>query len=304
MKSLPIYVEIRIQGELDEIWRLTQTPDQHQRWDLRFTEIQYLPRPDISAPQQFLYATRIGFGLRIAGAGESMGESHGATGRVSALKFWSDDPKSLIRSGTGYWKYVPGGESQRFLTRYDYQTRFGFAGQVVDHFLFRPLIGWATAWSFDRLRLWIERGIDPAISMERALIHANARVVLAAIWIYQGIVPKLLFQNSGELDILRSSGLFSGHEPQILTAVGVVEVAFGLLHLLLWKRDGVFIAGIVVLLALAVGAAVSSPAVFAQPFNPATLTIAMIALSLAGLLTQRNLPSAGRCLRREPIGGE
>ena len=25
-------------------------------------------------------------------------------------------------------------------------------------------MGWATAWSFDRLRLWLEEGIDPATS--------------------------------------------------------------------------------------------------------------------------------------------
>jgi hypothetical protein len=27
---------------MDEVWRLTQTPDLHQRWDLRFTSIAYL----------------------------------------------------------------------------------------------------------------------------------------------------------------------------------------------------------------------------------------------------------------------
>lgn len=35
--------------------------------------------------------------------------------------------------------------------------------------MFHPLIGWATAWSFDRLRLWIERGIPPEVSRDRAL---------------------------------------------------------------------------------------------------------------------------------------
>ena len=103
-----IYVESLIRGPLEELWRLTQEPGLHQRWDLRFTSIEYLPRPDASRPQQFLYSTRIGFGLRIRGRGESVGGSSGADGeRTSALRFWSDDGKSLIRKGSGYWQYVP-----------------------------------------------------------------------------------------------------------------------------------------------------------------------------------------------------
>jgi len=34
-----IYVEILICADADEIWRRTQIPDLHERWDLRFTAI-------------------------------------------------------------------------------------------------------------------------------------------------------------------------------------------------------------------------------------------------------------------------
>ncbi len=106
------------------------------------------------------------------GTGESVGEREGETGaRTSALRFWSDDPRSLIRSGSGYWRYVPTGDGIRFLTRYDYEPRFGAAGRVFDRLAFRPLLGWATAWSFDRLRLWLEEGIEP----ERSRRLARAR---------------------------------------------------------------------------------------------------------------------------------
>lgn len=35
----PICVEIAIQAPLEELWRLTRSPDLHKRWDLRFTRI-------------------------------------------------------------------------------------------------------------------------------------------------------------------------------------------------------------------------------------------------------------------------
>lgn len=161
---MSIYVEIVIRGSLDELWHRTQTPDQHQRWDLRFSQITYLPRPDEQHPQHFRYTTRIGFGLEIAGYGETVGSRSTEDGYTSALKFWSDDPRSLICRGSGYWKYIPTPEGIRFITWYDYATRFGAPGRRFDQLIFRPLMGWATAWSFDRLRLWIERGIEPELS--------------------------------------------------------------------------------------------------------------------------------------------
>ncbi len=74
MRDQPgIYVEVRVDGPLDELWQRTQDPAQHQRWDLRFTDIRYLPRLDEAAPQRFSYSTRIGFGLKIEGEGETVG---------------------------------------------------------------------------------------------------------------------------------------------------------------------------------------------------------------------------------------
>src|SRR5919197_5241792 len=138
MSRRPIYVEALIRAPLEEVWAKTQTPADHVRWDARFTSIEPL------AGGRFRYATRIGFGLEIEGLGESAAERRTADGAAtSALRFWSDDPRSLIRSGSGYWRYVPTGEGVRFLTGYDYETRWGAAGALVDRLLFRPLLGWA-----------------------------------------------------------------------------------------------------------------------------------------------------------------
>ena len=71
---MSIYVEIRIDSPMDVLWRHTQVPDVHERWDLRFTRIEYLPRPDETLPQRFLYSTRIGFGMRIPAQDPRRGE--------------------------------------------------------------------------------------------------------------------------------------------------------------------------------------------------------------------------------------
>jgi uncharacterized membrane protein YphA (DoxX/SURF4 family) len=293
-----IYVEIAIAGSIDDVWTRTQEPALHERWDLRFTAIEYLPRPDPGVPQRFLYATRVGFGLAIAGEGQSVGSHDGPGGvRTSALEFWSEDRRSLIRRGSGYWQYVPAPGGVTFLTWYDYKTRFGLAGRALD-LVFRPLLGWATAWSFDRLRLWIERGIDPAVSLQRSLVYATARLAVAGVFLWHGLVPKLLFRHPDEAVMLTDGGADAFTAQLGVTAAGVAEVALAVLLVLCW-RSRVLLAGVIVLmLAAIVLVAWFSPRFLAAAFNPVTLNGCVIALSAIALLSARDLPSASRCRRR------
>ncbi|MFD4770536.1 hypothetical protein [Streptomyces niveus] len=175
-----LYVETRIRTEMDTLWQRTQDPAQHQRWDLRFSEIDYLPRPP-GEPQRFRYAVRILPFLTVSGTGISAGESGGADGRrVSVLRFASEHPLSLLAEGSGYWRYVPTPDGIRFLTGYDYRPRWGRFGAVADRWVFRPLMGWATAWSFDRLRLWCEHGVSPARSLAQGVAEVTVRLLAAA----------------------------------------------------------------------------------------------------------------------------
>ncbi|HEX8327356.1 MAG TPA: DoxX-like family protein [Hymenobacter sp.] len=288
---------------MEQLWAHTQQPELHQQWDLRFTEIQYLSRASDNEPQQFLYATRIGFGLGVAGCGESVGTKEKNGERTSVLKFWSDEWVSLIREGAGFWKYVPTEDGLRFFTRYDYQTRFGAVGEWLDRLAFRPLIGWATAWGFDSLRLWLERGQAPAVSRALGAIMALVRFTLGFVWIYQGMVPKLLYPDTGELSILQGAGFSAAAARQVASAVGVGEILFGLLFWLLPARRlrPVYWLNMVGLVVLGAGAVFSQPAVFVAPFNPLTLNLALMALAAVALAIPPALvPSASRCLRQPP----
>jgi len=292
-----IYVEIQINGSVDEIWRRTQVPDLHERWDLRFTTIRYLPRPSEAEPQKFLYSTRVGFGLRIEGQGESTGTREGATGvRTSALLFSSSDRKSLIDEGSGYWQYHPTDAGVRFLTWYDYRTRFGPIGRAVDRFLFRPLIGWATAWSFDRLRLWIDHEIPPEISMRMTVIHAIARLGIAFTWMWQGLVPKLLFASLDEKTMIAAAGL----PLTVLPIIGTLEMVFAAATLVLWRWRALFIVNAFLMVGALVGVGLRSSAYLVSAFNPVTLNAGMILLSIVGYLAGAEIPSASRCLRHTP----
>jgi hypothetical protein len=294
-----IYVEIPIHANMDELWEKTQNPQLHQRWDLRFTQIEYLPRQG-KEPQRFLYRTRIGFGLKIDGQGESIGERDGDAGaRTSSLKFWSDDSKSLIKTGSGYWKYVPNENAIRFLTWYDYETRFGVFGKLIDRCFFRYLLEWATAWSFDRLRLWIEKGISPEASRDRALVYALSRGTIAFIWFYHGLIPKLLYHDKVELDLLSRIGTAPGNLHAAATLAGVVEILFAVMLIILWRHSWPLWTTLALMLIGIPVVAISAPEYLTAAFNPLTLNISLAVLALIAIIVKRDLPTAARC-RRQP----
>jgi hypothetical protein len=297
-KRSGIYVEILIHGDIEEVWKHTQVPELHERWDLRFTTIKYLPRSSETEPQRFLYATRIGMGLAISGEGESTGNREDAGGwRTSALKFWSADWRSLIEEGAGYWQYSPNESSNtRFLTWYDYRTRFGLLGRFVDRILFRPLLGWATAWSFDRLRLWIEKGTQPESSLRLSMIHACSRIAIASIWFWQGLVPKLLFDHADERAMIAAAHLST----RLVPVVGVIELVIAFCTILFWRSRSVFVFNILAMAIALASVAAMSPSYLFAAFNPVTLNFAIIALSVIGYFASADIPSASRCLRKAP----
>lgn len=293
---MSIYVETSIAVGLEEVWRVTQMPELHARWDLRFTGIEYLPKND-GEPQRFRYSTRIGFGMTIIGEGESVATRRQDSTTVSSLKFWSDDPKSLIHTGSGYWQYEEAGGRTKFVTGYDYSTRFGFAGKLFDRLVFRPLLGWATAWSFDSMRLWLEKGISPEFSRQRAFVYLLARIASAFTWIYQGLVPKILFPGYGELANTRAMNMPWLSAETWTTLFGVSEIVFGALIILLWRARWLLKFQTIALFVLVVVAFFIEPGILAAPFNPVTLNVLLIVLGIIALAVDRDLPSARNCLR-------
>jgi hypothetical protein len=298
---MSIYVEILVRAPLDALWEYTQTPERHERWDLRFSRITYLPKAHDTDPQRFEYRTRIGCGVDVGGEGESTGQRDLADGsRSSSLSFWSDHPLSIIREGSGYWRYVPTADGVRFFTWYDYRTRFGAAGALWDRWIFRPLIGWATAWSFDRLRLWLERGVDPAQAMRQALVHGVARIALAAVFAYQGVVPKILTTDPDELSLLHDAGIGAALAPTALHALGALELVFAAALLAAWHRRWPLWVCLGTMVLATVDVAVNSPQFLTAAFNPVSLNGAVASLAAIDALVVAGLPSSAACRRTRP----
>ncbi|MEI3895531.1 MULTISPECIES: DoxX-like family protein [unclassified Bacillus (in: firmicutes)] len=297
-RKKPIYVSAEMKTTMEKLWEYTQEPDLHTEWDARFTEISYLEKKE-GEPQKFLYKTKIGFGLEIAGEGESIGEIRKETGeRISSLKFWTDNQLSLIQIGRGYWKYTPRKKYIHFETQYDYDTRYGRLGNVIDSCIFRPLLGWATAWSFDALKIWLEKGLHPRLLMRRTMTYWIVCFLFAFVWMYQGIVPKLVFTHSEEVKMLSVMIGSTSHSIFVLKIIGILEIIFGIIWLLPFPKRKVFIVHIFMLIALTLVAGFTNIASFTEPFNPITLNVLLMGLSIVGYINSFDLLSAKNCKRK------
>ncbi len=90
----------------------------------------------------------------------------------------------------------------------------------------------------------------------------------------------------------------AGLSIEMVPVIGVVEVVFGVLALLLWRWRPFFVINAVLMLGALLSVALQSPSYLFAAFNPVTLNIAMIMLSALGYLSASELPSAAHCLRR------
>lgn len=294
----PIYVSAEMNTTMEKLWKYTQEPHIHTEWDARFTEISYVEKKE-GEPQKFSYKTKIGFGLEIAGEGEAIGEIRKETGeRISSLKFWTDNTLSLIQIGRGYWKYTPRKEHIHFETQYDYDTRFGRIGNVIDFYMFRPLLGWATAWSFDALKLWLEKGLHPRLLIRRTMTYSLVCFLFAFVWMYQGIFPKIIFSHPEEMKMLSAIIDSTGNSIAILKVIGMLEIIFGIIWLFPVPKQKLFILHIFMLIALTIVAGFTNIASFTKPFNPITLNLLLIGLSIVGYINSFDLPSAKNCKRK------
>ncbi len=300
---MKLTAETTIVGDRRTVWRFSQTPYLHARWDARFSEIEYLPRASESGARLFRYSTRIGFGLAVKGWGETIGRADRAT---SALRFGSEDAKSLIREGCGSWTYHEEDGCVRFSTVYDYVVRYGRLGRQFD-LLFRPLMIWATRWSFDRLRIWIEEGTPPETSLRLWIAKLATRCALGLVFIYEGLVPKILAQPKNEVLLVQQSMLYLITPAVTLGILGACEILLGLCLVSgrVEKLAAALSAGTIIFLATLV--CVLRPDVLADPLGGISKNVGLLACALVVWLLSDPSPSAGRARpgqgRSRTLGG-
>lgn len=134
--------------------------------------------------------------------------------------------------------------------------------------------------------------------MRQTLVHFIARVALAAVFAYQGVVPKLLTRNVDEIAMLRDAGIAAGITGVAVTSLGILELAFAVVLLFAWHRRWPLYVCVGSMLLATAEVGLNSPRYCEAAFNPAAVNLTVACLATIDLLVLGSLPSAARCLRR------
>src|SRR5262245_42336607 len=124
--------------------------------------------------------------------------------------------------------------------------------------------------------------------MSQRSIHSVARCGLAFVFIYHGLVPKLLSRHADEIAMLRDAGVSTERSISGVLIFGVTEVAFSLLLLVFWRqRWPLFICIAAMCLGL-IGIIMHSPRFLNAAFNPVSLNATVVCLAIIDLLALRS----------------
>jgi len=121
--------------------------------------------------------------------------------------------------------------------------------------------------------------MSKAIQQTLLTIH----ITLAVLWIYQGLVPKIIFKTTDEQRLWQY--LFTDERliSILIEFAGYMEIAFGLLFLFFRQSQILHYFNIIAMIGLSLVVIIISPLYFTAAFNPFVMNLTMAILSVVAL---------------------
>lgn len=121
------------------------------------------------------------------------------------------------------------------------------------------------------------------------MIYTLSRSTLAFVWLWQGLVPKLIAKHPDEYVPLIAAG-FDRETAEMLVAIsGWAEIAFALLIVLLWNMIWPLWLSIIAMTFLLIGVLATTPELALGAFTPVTLNILVVVVAVIAIAAKRKL---------------
>jgi uncharacterized membrane protein YphA (DoxX/SURF4 family) len=119
--------------------------------------------------------------------------------------------------------------------------------------------------------------------MSEPRVYAVARSAVAFVFAWHGLVPKLIFEDQGELQPLLDAGFDAETALTVVHVAGWMEITFAVLLVVLWRARWPLWVVVVGMVTVAIATALTSPQMFRAAFQPLTLNLCMGALAWIAL---------------------
>jgi uncharacterized membrane protein YphA (DoxX/SURF4 family) len=121
-----------------------------------------------------------------------------------------------------------------------------------------------------------------------------ARTALGMIWVYEGLVPKLLFTTPQEVDLVARSGAYWPTPMATLAALGVCEILGGLWLLSGRAEKTAATLSFVLVAILGPVCAVLEPSILYHPFGGLSKNLSLLACAAVVWLLAEKRPRSGK----------
>ncbi|WP_445114902.1 DoxX-like family protein [Acinetobacter sp. WZC-1] len=123
--------------------------------------------------------------------------------------------------------------------------------------------------------------MNPLQAINRALF--SIQITLAVLWIYQGLVPKVIYKVIEEQLFWQMTGIQFLPTARLIELSGIAEIIFGLLFLIFRHSKTLHYLNITGMLFFCAIVAILYPHSFTQAFNPFVMNVAMAGLSVVAI---------------------
>ncbi|MEF9958254.1 DoxX-like family protein [Acinetobacter piscicola] len=106
---------------------------------------------------------------------------------------------------------------------------------------------------------------------------------LAILWIYQGLVPKIIYKVIEEQQFWQFTGIQLLSIPRLIELSGLIEIIFGISFLIFRPSKNIHYLNIIAMLFFWFVVGLIYPHYFVQAFNPFVMNFAMMGLSVVAI---------------------
>ena len=112
------------------------------------------------------------------------------------------------------------------------------------------------------------------------IVKVVSRVALGLVWLYEGLVPKILFLRADEFDLVRKSGLVWRSPGWTLLVLGLAQIVLGIWLIIGWaERIAILVATcwMFILILLVAG---GNPGMLTDPYGALVKDLCLIACAI------------------------
>lgn len=123
----------------------------------------------------------------------------------------------------------------------------------------------------------------PSAPLATTLAATLARLCVAFVWFYHGLVPKLLGPDAIELGMNQSLGLSLQAATHLAYTAGIMEIMLALAICIFWRKHWPLWLSILGMLGLLLFVSIMQPSLLTGSFNPLTMNLCTAALSYSAM---------------------